>query len=130
MTPSRLKIHVPIVLSIACALVACGPTKPPPDVLGGAQQRLAGARAAAAQTYAPLELRFAEEKLDQAQSAMVDRDYTLAANLAEESAVNSDLATVKARLGKLRELVDSLKQQNAEIERTLPSSTRANGDLP
>lgn len=127
MTPSRLKIHVPIVFSIVVALAACGPTKPPPDVLGGAQQRLSTARAAAAQTYAPLELRFAEERFDQAQAAMTARDYVLAANLAEESAVNSELATVKARLGKLRETVDSLKQQNAEIERTLSTGERVNG---
>ncbi len=122
MTPSRLKIHVPVVLSLACALAACGPTRPPPDLLGGAQKQLGNARAVAAQTYAPLELRFAEERLDQAKSAMSDGDYTLAANLADESAVNSELATVKARLGKLREAVDTLKQQNVEIERSLPDA--------
>ncbi|MCB1571959.1 MAG: DUF4398 domain-containing protein, partial [Xanthomonadales bacterium] len=63
---------------------------------GGAQQRLSSARSAGAQTYAPMELRFAEERLDQAQAAMADRDYTLAANLAEESSVNSELAAIKA----------------------------------
>lgn len=122
MTSSRLKIHVPIVLSLACALAACGPTRPPPDLLGGAQKQLGNARALAAQTYAPLELRFAEERLDQAKTAISDGDYTLAANLADESAVNSELAAMKARLGKLREAVDTLKQQNAEIERSLPDA--------
>jgi hypothetical protein len=127
MTPSRLKIHVPIVLSVVLVLAACGPTKPPPDLLGNAQKRLVDARGAGAQTYAPLELRFAEERLDQAQGAIGDRDYTLAENLAEESAANSELATVKARLGKLREAVDTLKQDNAEIARALPNSDNAEG---
>ncbi len=127
MTPSGLKIHGPIVLLIALALAACGPTKPPPDLLGNAQQSLSSARSSGAATFAPLELRFAEERFNQAQAAVQDRDYTLAANLAEESSANSELATIKARLGKLRESVDQLKQDNAEINRVLQAAGAAAG---
>ena len=130
MTPSGTKIHAPFVVSVALLLAACGPTKPPPDLLGGAQQRLSSARSAGAPTYAPMELRFAEERLDQAQAAMADRDYTLAANLAEESSVNSELAAIKARLGKLRESMDTLKQENAEISRVLGSGEPTEGGAP
>ncbi|WP_092405256.1 DUF4398 domain-containing protein [Dokdonella immobilis] len=130
MTPSGTKIHAPFVVSMALLLAACGPTKPPPDLLGGAQQRLSSARSAGAPTYAPMELRFAEERLDQARAAMVDRDYTLAANLAEESSVNSELAAIKARLGKLRESVDTLKQENAEISRVIGSTEPTDGGAP
>jgi hypothetical protein len=122
MTPSGTKIHAPIVVSLALLLTACGPTRPPPDVLGNAPQRLASARSADASTYAPLELRFAEDKLRQARLAMQEGDYADASSLAEESTVNSELATAKSRLGKLRESVDTLKQENAEIERVLGSS--------
>ena len=130
MTPSGTKIHAPFVVSLALLLAACGPTKPPPDVLGGAQQRLSSARSAGASTYAPMELRFAEERLDLAQTAMQERDYTLAANLAEESSVNSELAAIKARLGKLRESADTLKQENAEIARLLGTSETMDGGTP
>lgn len=119
MTPSGLKIHGPFVLSLVLALAACGPTKPPPDLLGNAQQRLASARSSGAATFAPLELRFAEQRFTQAQVAMQDRDYTLASNLAEESAANSELAAIKARIGKLRESVEQLKHDNAEINQVL-----------
>lgn len=130
MTPSVAKIHVPIVVSLALLAAACGPTRPPPDVLGNAPQRLASARSAGAPIYAPLELRFAEDKLRQARLASQDRDYTEAGNLAEESTVNSDLAIAKARLGKLREAVDDLKQKNADIERVLGSSAGSYGETP
>ena len=130
MTPSGTKIHALFVVSLALLLAACGPTKPPPDLLGGAQQRLSSARSAGATTYAPMELRFAEERFDQAQSAMAGRDYTLAANLAEESSANSELAAIKARLGKLRESVDTLKQENAEISRVLGSAEPSDGGTP
>ncbi len=130
MTPSGTKIHAPFVVSMALLLAACGPTKPPPDLLGSAQQRLSSARDAGAPTYAPLELRFAEERLDQARVAMQDRDYTLAANLAEESSANSELAAIKARLGKLRESVDALKQENAEISRVIGAGENDRGGTP
>lgn len=128
MTSSGLKIHGPIVLSLALALAACGPTKPPPDLLGSAQQRLVSARSSGAATFAPLELRFAEERFTQAQVAMQDRDYTLAANLAGESAANSELAAIKARIGKLRESVEQLKQDNAGINQVLQAAGTGTGD--
>ena len=127
MTPSGLKIHAPFVVSLALMLAACGPTKPPPDLLGNAQQRLASARSSGAATFAPLELRFAEERMDLAQDAMQERDYTQAGNFADESTVNSELAIIKARLGKLRESLDQLKRENAEISRVLESSGASAG---
>ncbi len=127
MTSSGLKIHGPFVLLLALALAACGPTKPPPDLLGNAQQRLISARSSGAATFAPLELRFAEDRFTQAQMAMQDGDYTLAANLADESAANSELAAIKARIGKLRESVEQLKQDNAEISRVLKAAGAAAG---
>jgi hypothetical protein len=130
MTPSGMKIHASILVSLALMLAACGPTRPPPDLLGKAQQRLASARSSGAATFAPLELRFAEERIDQAAAAMQDRDYVLAANLADESEANSDLAAIKTRLGKLRESIDQLKQQNAEINLLLGESDHADGGAP
>lgn len=125
MTSSRLKIHAPLVGLLLLSLAACGPTRPPPDLLGGAQDKLRSARAAGAPTYAPLELRFAEERLEQARTAMADRDYKVAADLAAESAVNSELAVIKSKSGKLRERIDALRQQNAEIARSMPDAATA-----
>ncbi len=129
MTASRLKIHASIVVSLALA-AACGPTRPPPDLLGDAQGKLRAARAEGAQTWAPLELRFAEGRLDDALAALDERDYKGAGELADQSAVNSELATIKARLGKLREAVDLLKQKNAEIERSLGDGALPQGGSP
>ncbi len=129
MTPSLAKIHV-VVLVSTLLLAACGPTKPPPDVLGEATRKLAEARAGEAATYAPLEVRFAEERLDAASSAMAGRDYDVAARLAAESAVNSELAIVKSRLGKAREDVDTLRQDNARLLEGLPESGRPAGGTP
>ena len=116
MTPSAVKIHVLIAI-LTALLAACGPTKPPGDEIGIASRNLSTARAAGAATFAPQELRAAEDRLAQARTASSKQDYDDAATLASESAVNSELAAAKSRLGKARAAIDSLTQQNAELTR-------------
>jgi hypothetical protein len=116
MTPSAPKIHAAIAI-MATFVAACAPTRPTGDDLGIAARNLAAARAAGAETYAPLELRAAEDHLAQANAASAQQDYDRMTMLAAESAVDSELAAAKSRLGKAREAVESLKQQNADLSR-------------
>ena len=112
MTPSGSKIHAPVVVLLGFLLAACGPTRPPPDVTGQAERDLAKAREAGAATFAPMELRFAED----------------AALLADESAANSELAETKARIGKTREAVTELKRKNAEISKAIGADSLPSGE--
>lgn len=114
MTSSVGKIHALFAI-MATLLVACAPTRPPSDEVGVATRNLSTARAAGAATYAPLELRAAEERLAQANTALAHEDYDQAALMASESAVNSELAAAKSRLGKAREAADGLRRQNQEL---------------
>jgi uncharacterized protein DUF4398 len=126
MTPKVGKIHALFAI-LTALLTACGPTRPQVDVIGPATRNLATARAAGAATYAPLELRAAEQRLTQANSATAHEDYDEAAVLASESAVNSELAAAKSRLGKAREAADSLRQQNEELSREAARHTDGGG---
>ena len=116
MTPRAAKIHAVVAVLAAC-LAACGPTKPPSDVLGAATRNLAAAQSAGAATYAPIELKSAQDHLSKANAASARQDYDDAAVLASESGADSELAAAKSRLGKAREAVDALKRQNADLER-------------
>ena len=104
-------------------LAACTPTKPPPVGLDEAARGVEAARNAGAATYAPLELRNAEERLSQARAKMDKRDYSLAQQLAEESRIDSDLAAVKARLGKAREKVETRTRENTQLRQDLSSGS-------
>lgn len=84
--------------------------------LEDATQALAAAREAGAPTYAPLELRSAEDHLSQARVLADKRHYDDAARLAKESQADSELALVKARLGKLREQVDAATRENVRLQ--------------
>ncbi len=122
MTPNRLKIHGVFVI-VSIALAGCTPTKPPTSALDDAASALEAARNAGASTYAPLELRTAEDHLSQARARMDKRDYEPALYLAQESQVDSELAAVKAHLGKTREKVDARTSENAQLRQELANGT-------
>jgi hypothetical protein len=114
MTPNRRKIHLGVSIFLA-ALAGCGPTKPPNVGLDEAARSLDAARDAGAPTYAPMELRNAEDHLAQARARFAKRDYDEAAYLVQEAQVDSELAAVRARLGKAREKVDARTHENADL---------------
>lgn len=109
------------------ALAGCGPTRPPDTGLDDAAQALATARAAGAPTFAPLELRSAEDHLSQARALAEKRRYEDSARLAMESKVDSELAKVKARLGKLREQTDVATRENERLRQDTGNATDAGG---
>ncbi|HEY8682031.1 MAG TPA: DUF4398 domain-containing protein, partial [Rhodanobacter sp.] len=88
---------------------------PPDDSMNLAQTRLQAARDAGAADYAPVDLGFAQDKFQQAQAAMAERNYADAANLAEESRADAELARAKARLGAARSQIQSKVQENASL---------------
>jgi len=118
MTSMRSKIHRPVVL-LGLILAGCGPTKPPNTGLEEAARHLQAARDGGASTYAPLELRGAEERLSAGRAAADKRHYEDAIALAEESQANSELALAKARLGKARERVEARTHENAQLHQDL-----------
>jgi septal ring factor EnvC (AmiA/AmiB activator) len=97
------KIHALLLLSASFPALCAGVDRKALPELDGAARALALATEAGAATYAPLELRFATEQLDQARQSVAAGDAKTARQKAEESAVNSDLALAKARLGSVRE---------------------------
>lgn len=119
MTFSRRKIHALIAVVAVLLAAACSPTRPPVDALDAASRALGAARDAGAATYAADDYRSAGQRFDEAQAAEGQRDYDAAANLAYESQVTSELAAARARVGKLREAVARLQQENANLDRDL-----------
>ena len=112
-------------------LSGCGaPTKPPPVGLDDATRELDAARSGGAATYAPLELRNAEERLSQARVRMDKRDYDAVQQLTEESRMDSELAAAKARLGKAREKVEARTRENAQLKQDLSSGAVPEGTQP
>jgi hypothetical protein len=124
MTPNAPKIHR-VVGILVLILSACAPTKPPNIGMEDAARMLADARAAGAPTYAPLELRNAEDRLSQARASFDKNHYDDASRFVSESRVDSELAMVKSRLGKAREKADNRARENTQLQQDI-----ANGVSP
>ena len=116
---------------LAILLAGCEPTRPPAIGMDDAARQLADARSAGAPTYAPLELRNAEDRLSQARASFDKKDYEDATRFVQESRVDSELATVKSRLGKAREKADQRARENAQLQQDAANgiSPSVNGEF-
>ena len=101
-----------LILSAALLLTGCASVPPPDSAMNAAQGQLQAARDAQAADYAPVDLGFAQDKFQQAQAAMAQRDYEDAATLAEEARADAELARAKARLAAARAQMQSKLEEN------------------
>jgi hypothetical protein len=113
--PARRMRAAAAALALSLAVAGCATAPPPNDAMNLAQYQLQAARDAGAADYAPVDLGFAQDKFQQAQAAMEARKYADAANLAEESGADAELARVKARLGAARADMQSKLQENTRL---------------
>ncbi len=112
-------------LVVGAALVGCGSTKPPSEtvspVVRSAQNAAAEAEQAGANTHAPLELRTARQKVEQAEQAMRAGDTDRALRLAEQAEVDAKLAEAKSRAAVAQSAIDEVRATirvlREEIER-------------
>lgn len=114
--PGRLRaLAALLALAFLLALGGCASVPPPNESMNQAQAQLQAARDAGAADYDPVDLGFAQDKFQQAQGAMADRKYDVAADLAAESRVDSELARVKANLGAARAQIQTKMDENAAL---------------
>lgn len=104
-----------VALALTLVLAGCASVPPPDDSMNMAQTQLQAARDAGAADYAPVDLGFAQDKFQQAQTAMAERKYADAATLAEESRADADLARAKARLSATRAQIQGKIQDNSRL---------------
>lgn len=107
-------------LVLALSLAGCATAPPPDGSMNQAQNQLQMARDAGAADYAPVDLDFAQNKFQQAQAAMVKRNYRDAAKFATESVADGELAQAKAKLGAARAQLQNKVKENSRL--------RAEGD--
>lgn len=107
--------NVLIALILSLLVAGCASVPPPNDSMNMAQTQLQMARDAGAADYAPVDLGFAQDKFQLAQSAMAERKYADAASLAEESRADAELAQAKARLGAARAQIQSKMEENSRL---------------
>jgi hypothetical protein len=110
-----LKTIFIVTMLTACAGVA------PMEKMIKLESSISNARQAEAIVYAPLELKFAEDKYKMAQDAIEDKDYDVARELADQALLDAQLAEVKALSIKAekeaQEMRESIETLRGELNR-------------
>jgi len=101
-----------VLLLTVLLLSACTTVKPAPDAFNDAEQAIEAAVRAGAEEHSPVELRFAREKLAEANYGMEQKSYEKAIYLIEQSEINSELAIEKSRTAIVRGRVAELGREN------------------
>ncbi len=114
-------LNILSVITGAVLIAACASTSPPTQQLTETRMVIEQAEQLGAEEFAPLEIRDAKIKLQQARDAIDAEDYDKAKRLLEHARVDAELAEVKARSAKSQqaaaELRESIRVLKEELER-------------
>lgn len=100
-------------------LVACASTPPPTQQIAAAEVAIAHAEQAQVADYASPELSAAREKLTAARAAVVKEDMKTARRLAEQSALDADLATARLTAAKAKTVNDEMLKSTSVIKQEM-----------
>ncbi|GBC62993.1 DUF4398 domain-containing protein [Desulfonema ishimotonii] len=110
-----------LLLMAGCASQAIGPVK---QNISQAETMISRAVQSGAEEYAPLELKLAEEKLQEARAALEAEETDVASQKAEEAMMKAKLAEARARTEKARTRVRD-EQKDVELLRNESGRTRS-----
>jgi hypothetical protein len=122
-TDAKLRAAFRYVFIVALMVVtgACASSNVPAPNTSNAESMIGQAEEAGAQEYAPLQLRNARKKIEQAKALVRDERFEEATRLTEEASIDAELATITSRSQKAQEAVKQLQETidtlRNEIER-------------
>jgi len=126
----HLNARLPVAIGLLSALflAGCASTPPAPTArLQAAQQAIASAERTEAGRYASGNLAEARTKLASADTAVSEKRMILAAQLADESRAEAELASAKTSVAKANAVNDEMKRSTGTLVEEMKRST---GDKP
>ena len=113
-----------LILLSASLLAGCASSPPVADNFDDkAQVAIAKAITSGAEQHAPLELRFAREKLAAASQANLDGDSAQARRLARQAEVDAELCLAKTEAALAREPARGQREANQQLQAELAASS-------
>lgn len=106
-------------LLLVLLLAACAGARPDPSAINSAEEAIAAAERIGAEELAPVELRFAREKLVSARRGIDNGQYDIALWLIEQSEINSELAIEKSKATLARRKASELRRSNEILREEL-----------
>lgn len=105
--------------ALLALVAACATTPPDPSMLDNARDAIAQAEGANAGEYAPIELRYARERLQQAGQALENDRPDDARRLAEQAEIEAQLALARTRAALARAELQRKQEQLEQVRADL-----------
>jgi hypothetical protein len=121
----QFSLYAALVLSLMVMACASGNQVAAGKDIGGAQSALNQAQTSNAQQYAPLELKLAQNKLEQAHDAFSQENYKEAQYRAQEALADANLAESKSHNAKTQETVQALKKSISQLRQQIQENQQA-----
>ena len=117
-----------VVIAAVILMAGCASTPPPTEQMATSRAAISNANSAEASAYAPLQLKAAMEKMEAAERAMVEKNYTLARTMAEQAQVDAQLAAETSRSAKTQKAAQTIQEDShvlrEELDRKVAPTAR------
>jgi Domain of unknown function (DUF4398) len=120
----RLLTCIGICIAVAIIVSGCASVPAPTEQMAVAKVAVSNATSAGGVEFAPLEMKTAMEKMDNAERAMSDEEYLLARQLAEEAQIDAQLATALARSVKAQKAANALQDDNRVLRQEIDRNSQ------
>ncbi len=107
---------------------ACASTKPPTEKLTKTEASIQQAEQVGAENYAPLEIREARKKLEEARNLVDEEKFEDAKLLADRAMVDAELAQVKTLSEKAQAAVKELRESIKTLQEEIQNNLKKNGE--
>ena len=114
------KLHY-ILVSLAAAffVTACASTPQPVEQMAISRAAISTAKSAGSNEFAPLQLKSAIEKMDDAEHAMKEKNFVRARQQAEQAQLDAQLAVEITRSAKAQKAADALQEDSRVLRQEI-----------
>lgn len=115
--------RIGLTMAVATLVAGCASTPAPTEQMAVSRAAISNASSAGADEFAPAQLKSAMEKMDSAERAMIQKDYSRARHLAEQAHVDAQLASATARTAKAQKAADAVQEDRRVLREELDRKT-------
>ena len=114
------------VLIVIPFVIGCAPKVAPVENITSAEMAIKVAQESNASVNAPLELKIATDKLNQAKAAIEQEQFDKAQRLADEAMLDAQLAEAKSRSEKAKKVAQEMKDNIVTLRNEIERSQKSN----
>jgi len=108
-----------IIVGTAILLAGCANTPPPVEQMAVSRAAITNANSTGANEFAPIPFKSAVEKMGAAERAMLEKNYELALQLAEQAQVDAQFAAAATRTVKAQKASDAVQEDSRVLRKEI-----------